>query len=226
MTGDRRTRRARGRGHGLSRVRRALAGLVLALLVAPAPARASADVRIDYAALQRLLAEQVFTTEGRRYVKGTKDSRCSYGYLEHPVVDGADGRLRIRARFSGRSAVDLFGHCVGFGDDFDLVISAVPYYRDAALRLNDVRVETATKGFYPRRVCSALADSLQAQFVYPVLQEVRKALEEPSASPGYRRVLRRFDVRQLTVTPDALTLSIDLEILVTGAPPTLGPQPR
>ena len=108
-------------------VRRVLAFVSLVLL-ASAPARAAADVRLHFSAIQRLLAEQAFTQEGRRYVKGSRDSRCSYGYLEHPQVDAAaGGRLRIRARFSGRSALDVFGHCLVFGDYFDLAITAVPF---------------------------------------------------------------------------------------------------
>jgi hypothetical protein len=185
----------------------------------PAGLHGSSDLRVEFTALQQLLADQVFTTDGRRYVKGTKDSRCNYAYLEHPVVDGVDGRLRIRARFSGKSALDLFGKCVGFGDDFDVTVTAVPYYQNAALRLKDVRVETGATGFYSRRVCSSLATSLQSQFAYPVQEEVRRALEDSTAAPGYRRSLTRFDVRQLTVSSDALTLSIDMQIVVTGKTP-------
>ena len=52
-----------------------------------------------------MLAEQVFTQEGRRYVRGTKAAKCNYAYLEKPQMRGENGLLRIKANFSGRSAL-------------------------------------------------------------------------------------------------------------------------
>ncbi len=37
---------------------------------------------------------------------GNKNTHCQFVYLETPHIDGDAGRLRIRARFSGRSALD------------------------------------------------------------------------------------------------------------------------
>jgi len=187
----------------------------VSLLLVPTVANAGADLRIQFSALQRLLAEQMFTTEGRRYVKGTRETRCSYGYLERPQVDATpDGRLRVRARFSGRSALDVFGHCIGFGDDFDVAITATPYYKDGAVRFKDVRVEPASSGLYAGRVSRALSQSLADQFAYPAAQEARRALETSPPSPGYRRELRRFDVTRLSVLPDALVLTLDFELAI------------
>lgn len=189
----------------------------LALLLVPSTARADAVLRIQYSALQRMLAEQVFTTEGRRYVKGSKDSRCSYAYLEHPRVDAeAEGRLRIRARFSGRSGLDVFGHCMGFGDDFDLAVVVTPYYKDGAIRFRDVQIETSARGLYAGRVCAALAESLPAQFAYPALQQARRALESRSPATDYPRELRRFEVTRVAVTRDSLVLTLDFEVAIGG----------
>ena len=35
---------------------------------------------------------QVFTEDGRRYVKGSKDKRCNFAYLENPRIGAANGR--------------------------------------------------------------------------------------------------------------------------------------
>src|SRR5258706_13558726 len=97
------------------------AALLLTLLAA-APSFA-AELELRYAALQRIIAEQVFTQEGRHYVRGNKTTRCQYAYLESPRI-GADGeRLRVTAQFSGRSALDMFSRCVGMGDSFDFVVT-------------------------------------------------------------------------------------------------------
>jgi hypothetical protein len=189
----------------------AIAALSIALVATPA--RAASDVRIAYGALQRLVAEQAFSTEGRRYVKGSAATRCSFAYLEHPLIDAQDGRLRVRARFSGRSALNLLGACAGMGDSFDVVITARPEYRDGSVVLTDVRVEAATHGFYATRVCRSLAESLPTQVAYPILREARRTIEAPVGG-AYPRKLTRFEVRQITIRPDALVLSVDLEITV------------
>jgi len=49
-------------------------------------------------------------------VKGSQKTPCNFAYLEHPQFQGKDGKLVIRARFSGRSSLNMFGQCVGLGD--------------------------------------------------------------------------------------------------------------
>ena len=38
---------------------------------------------------------------------------------------GENGRLILQARFTGRSALNVFGQCVGLGDSFDVHITAL-----------------------------------------------------------------------------------------------------
>jgi len=190
----------------------ACALLVVAGLAMPR-VQAATDLSVQYSALQRLLAAQAFTQDGRRYVKGTPADRCSYGYLESPRVDADGARLRVRARFSGRSALDVFGHCVGLGDSFDLVIVAVPYFANGSIRLRDVRVDPVKGGFYANRVCRALAGSLPQQFDFPLAVQAKAAVEQASDG-GYRRELKRFAVTSIQVRQDALVLTLDFELAV------------
>ena len=98
--------------------------LILALLcVAPALA---VDVELQYGALEKLIGEQAFTTEGRRYVQGAKDQKCRFAFLEKPHLSGAGEQLQLKVNFSGKTALDMFGHCVGVGDQFELTILAKP----------------------------------------------------------------------------------------------------
>jgi hypothetical protein len=188
--------------------------LALALVLLSVPAGA-VELRLHYSALERLLAQQLFTQEGRRYVKGSPRTRCNFAYLEHPKIEAWQDRLLIRARFSGRSALDLFGKCVGLGDDFPLRITARPRYRDGAVALDEVMVESEGKtGFYIRRVCSSMAASLARDFRYPLAAEARRALEDPGAQPAYRRELRRFEVPEIRVTAEALLLRLEFELAV------------
>src|SRR5205085_5625445 len=85
-----------------------------------------ADLEIRYSALERMVAAQMFTQEGRRYVRGDKAAKCQYAYLEAPKLSAAGERLQVNARFSGSSALDLFSRCVGMGDSFNLTVTALP----------------------------------------------------------------------------------------------------
>jgi hypothetical protein len=185
------------------------------LLVALAANAAAVELHVQFGALERMLSEQVFTQEGRRYVHGSKDTKCNFAYLEKPQVRGENGRLRMTARFSGRSALNFAGQCVGLGDAFDVVILALPIYRNGAIGVQDVKVSSNGKtGYYIRRVCSAMESSLAHEFRYALEHDARAMLENPAVQPNYQREVRRFSVGEIRVTDDALVLPIDFELTV------------
>jgi hypothetical protein len=188
----------------------------LLTVIALAALDASAvELHLQFGALERMLSQEVFTQEGRKYVKGSQKTRCNFAYLEHPQFQGKDGRLVIRTRFSGRSALNMFGQCVGLGDAFTVVITATPVYREGNVALAGVTaVGDGKTGFYIRRVCAALSASLAHDFHYPLAAEAQRALENPGVQPGYRRELRQFRVSEIRVTGDALVLVVDFELTV------------
>jgi hypothetical protein len=185
------------------------------LLLLFASAAHAVDLQIQFGALDRMLGEQVFTQDGRKYVHGTASTRCNFAYLEKPHFQNADGKLRIRAKFTGRSAVNMFGQCVGLGDAFTVVLTAAPQYKDGAIGLANVTASGEDHtGFYIRRVCAALSSSLGRDFKYPIASATKSVLEDPGAQPGYKRELRNFQVTGIRVTNDALVLSLDFELTV------------
>ncbi len=178
------------------------------------PLRAEVELRIHFSALKRTLAETVFTQDGRRYVKGAPNRRCNFAFLENPAIGAENGKLRVKAHFTGRSALDVFGHCVGLGDAFDVNLLAAPYYQDGNIALKDVQVDGSGRdGFYIRRVCAALKRSLERDFRYPAAAEARRVIES-SSTPSYRRELGHFNVTAIRVTPEALVLVLDFSLSV------------
>jgi len=162
-----------------------------------------------------MLAETVFTQDGRRYVQGDKNNKCNFAYLEKPHVHGEGGRLVIRARFTGRSSLNALGICVGLGDAFDVALAATPEFHDGNLELTKVSATSDGKtGYYIRRVCTALSGSLGKQFRYPLSSQFQRALEDPSIQRTYPRQLRNFTVPSIRVTDDALVLVVDFELTV------------
>ena len=187
---------------------------ILFLLAAASPARA-VEIHIQFGALERMLAEQVFTQEGRRYVHGAKGDKCNFAYLEKPQVRGDSGILRIKAHFTGRSALNVVGQCVGLGDAFDPLITAVPVYRNGAIGLQEVKVLSPGKsGYYIRKVCDAMESSLARDFKFPLETNAQALLESPGPTPQYKREVRKFNVPEIRVTNDALVLTVDFEMTV------------
>ena len=176
---------------------------------------AGAELAIHFTAIRKILAQLVFTQDGRKYLRGAPTARCNYAYLENPQIGGDNGLLRVNARFSGRSALDVFGKCIGLGDSFEASITALPYYQDGELRLKDVRVVGKGRdGFYIRRVCSALAESLRAQFKYRLLDDAKLILERQRDGTAYSQELVRFHVPSVRVASDAVVLPLDFTLAV------------
>jgi len=192
------------------------AGGVLLLLLG---SRAfSAELELRYAAMERVIADQLFSQEGRLYVRGSKATKCKFAYLESPHVGAIDGRLRVSARFSGRTALDMFGGCVGLGDSFDLTLIATPIVKNGALAFKEVNVSTPRDSFYIRRVRQALTSSFSREFKIEVRDQARRLLEKGSAEgpakPLYQQELASFDLRDVHVQPDALVLVMDFRLVV------------
>lgn len=189
---------------------------LFALLLLASPVFA-AEIELRYSALERIVAAQLFTTDGRHYVRGSRAARCQYAYLENPRIDSDGGRLRVKARFSGRSAVDFFGGCVGLGDSFDLAITASPApdhdapHHDAMV-LRDVKVTSPKDSYYIRRVRAALAGSIQRNFKIELHDQARKLFEQAGAQ--YQQDLASFELSEVRITPDALVLVIEFRVVV------------
>ena len=180
---------------------------LLAALFVFSVAAAAAELELPYATLERIMGEQLFTQEGRHYVRGNKTTRCQFAYLEAPHIDGDNARLRVKARFSGRSALDMFGRCVGLGDSFGLTLTASPAAQNGAIVFNDVNIATPKDSYYIRRVRAALARSISRDFKI-ALRDHARTLLAPAGE------LSSFDLSEIRVRPNALVLVIEFKLVV------------
>ncbi len=184
-----------------------LAALLLLTISFLAKSSRAAEIELRFATLERIIAGQMFTQEGRHYVRGNKTTRCQFAYLESPRIDADNGRLRVKARFSGRSAVDVFGGCVGLGDSFDLTMTASPAAKNGAIVFNNVNIETPKDSFYIRRVRTAMARSVSRDFKIEVRDHARTLLAQAGE-------LASFDLSEVRVTPESLVLVVDFKLVV------------
>jgi hypothetical protein len=185
------------------------------LLLAICPVWAQMELHLEYGMLQKLIATQAFSEDGRRYVRGDKSNRCNHAYLENPQVGESGGRLLVRARFSGRTALNVLGQCVGVGDSFDVAIRMVPYADRSILRLRDVQVSTGgSRGVYSRAVGSALAETIPRVLRYDLAPEFRGILESEQPGIPFRRTVDNFQVQGIRVGKEALVLQVGLKLIL------------
>ena len=188
--------------------------LLVAILLAFAGMAFPADLEIRYSALERMVAAQMFTEEGRRYVKGSQAAKCQYAYLEAPKLSATGERLRVAARFSGRSAMDLFSRCIGMGDSFDLTLTALPVPHKGAIAFQDTQISTPKDSYYIRRVRSALMRTFDQDFKIEIREQARRLLEQPASTAVYQQELKDLDLNAIRVTPEALVLVVDFKLVV------------
>jgi len=180
------------------------------LLTVPALA---ADLELRFSALERMISEQMFTQEGKRYVRGNAQTKCQFAYLESPRLGSEEDRLRVTARFSGRSALDMFGRCVGLGDSFDLTLTALPEPKNGAIALRNVKVTTARDSYYIRKVRAGLEQSFSKEFKIEVKDQARKLLEQPGGG-SYGREMSSFDLNGVHVIDGALVLAVEFKLVI------------
>jgi len=186
----------------------------LALLFTAAVPCFGAEIELRFDALERIISEQVFTQEGRKYVRGTPATKCQFAYLEKPRIGAENGLLRVSARFSGRTALDLFGGCIGLGDSFDLSIAATPVVRNGAMGFKDVKVSTTKDSYYIRRVRAALTQSFSKDVKIEVKDQARRILEQTREGATYKAEMASFDLTEVRVKPDALVLVVEFRLVV------------
>jgi len=143
------------------------------------------ELHLQFGALERLLRRATLREDGRRYMHGNQKASVVLPIWNSRTSRANAGRLRIQAKFTGRSAMNVFGQCVGFGDAFDLTILATPAIPSRRHRPQGrVSTDRWKASFYIRRVCAAIAASLGRDFRYPM--EIRNAevIEDPASIPG------------------------------------------
>jgi hypothetical protein len=192
---------------GLQGYTRSMRRVLLGLILCGVPAIGQVEMHLTFPFLEKVIAEQAFTEDGRRYVKGAKGNKCSFAYLEKPRIGEANGQLEVRAKFSGRSAMNVLGQCVGLGDSFGVVILMTPYAEKSVLKVREVEVTSdGRRGVYARSVCRALAESIPKMLVRDLGPDFKRVLESPVESFPFARAVDEVSVSEITVSPKDVVL--------------------
>ena len=173
------------------------------------------EIEIRYPLLEKQLSQQLFTEEGKRYVKGNAKTRCNFAYLDNPHFGSRDGKLLIQAKFTGKSSMDVFGKCIGFGDSFGFEILSDLTTKDGTLLLAKPNVKILGKeSFYSKKVLKALQESIADVVKYPIRDDMRKLLAAGSAATPYKVTIPKLEIRGVQILKDSLLVDVDTRFLV------------
>jgi hypothetical protein len=115
-----------------------MASILLGCFAATLPGHSdAATLTLGTAAVQKLVAERLFSEQGRWYLlNGT----C-YAYLESPRTSLAQGRIVIEAHLSSQLGVEMSGSCVGSGFNSKVVMSGRLVGAGSTLTLTEIRFD-------------------------------------------------------------------------------------
>ena len=188
--------------------------LAAAILLAAPPAQA-VELRIYFTAVQKILSQQVFTQDGRRYVRGTAKSKCGFVYIDNPRLGESKELLTMKMRVTARTGWELLGACFGPGDAFDLAIEGTPYYQDGAIRMSNIRVSTVDRGsWYSRRIRDAFARNFPKYFEYKVFDDLKNTIEKGQPKGPFSLQLGALQVPRIRVLNDSVILDLDFSLSV------------
>ena len=231
-SGERALHHGRGREASSARRLRLRLTMVLAALlgaVAAPPAALAVEVAfpltIDYAVLRAALRKHLGEETGGALELWRTPDGCGTFVVRDPVLEPADGRLRITGPATATAGLPLIGWCFGsvtWTGHAEIVArpeldhSWQLHFRDIDFRLYNAEgkpANVATRLWTVVRDWSAAELETFTFDLGPPVEEVRTLLRSLSApSGGLTAALQTLRPRELAVEPDAMRLRVALDL--------------
>lgn len=190
--------------------------LTAALLVATgaSPAR-GVELRVSRDALERTLKAQLFNgPSGRYYLKGSPQASCSI-YADDPRVTFVQDRILVRVKTHARIGTSLRGTCLGVSLAPTSEVSVSPAGEGETLGFRDARVERISEQHELNFVLTPfLSHTVPSSMKVNAADLLRKALEDPTATSGYKVSLDRLKIHSIQIQGDALIVDVDGDLSV------------
>lgn len=182
--------------------------LTLGLLaLALTGASLAAEIVFEHSAVDKLLAQTMFTNNGRHdLVKGP----CS-AYLDRPSVVIEGGRIRIRSHLTARIGVVDGRSCVGLAIASWTVASGRPVARGASVVLTDLRIDQVDDPNLRLLVESGLLAALPRAIELDMRQAVRGMLQNNSGQ--FQAEVDTLIIDSVVAADDKLSIRFDFRLV-------------
>lgn len=180
--------------------------LVLILIAFANVAATASELILEHTAIEKTLKRDVFNAKGGRYHL-VDPTTCAYSYLESPQVSISGGRLKIKSHFISQVASQIGGECVGTSDEFDVIVSGRPVYRNDKLVMDDVRLDDATNEVW-RPLIEIFIKSAGPRVLEINLKEAIQRMFKDASTP-YEVIIDKIVVRKLLAEDNKIKATFD-----------------
>lgn len=188
--------------------------ICLCLGVVPQTAHAI-EIKISAQALERTLAQQLFTADqGRYYIRGDAHSAC-FVYADNPKVTFVQDRVVVHVRTHAKLGTSLRGTCLGVGLNTEADVSVLPDAEGETIGFRDSRVENLNVSKELRFFLEPfLSHKLPQKLSVNIAEVLRKVLTKSQDSTGYDIKLDQLKIHSMQVSGDTLIVDFDGQLAV------------
>jgi hypothetical protein len=193
-----------------------VAGLVLlaGALAGVAPCRA-VELTVSRQALERTLAQQLFSGPGGRYyLKGNAHSACFIS-TEDPHLSFEQDRIVVRVKTVARLGTPVGGACLGVSLTLPAEVSLAPDAEGETIGFRDARLEKVS---YRKEINFVLSPFLRGQVPKSMRVNaadlLREALKGSMVAAGYKVSLDRLKIHSIQIVGDKLVVDADGDLSV------------
>jgi len=189
------------------------AGLIL--LVAGLRQSGAGELKVSREALDRTLKQQLFSgPDGRYYVKGNAKSACSV-YAEDPKLSFIEDRIVVEVKTHARLGKSVGGACLGLSLVLPSEVSLAPDGEGETIGFRDARLDHVSDHQELNFILTPfLSHQIPTALKVNAADLLRKALENSTASSGYKVTLDRLKIHSVQIEGDALVLDVDGDLNV------------
>jgi hypothetical protein len=183
-------------------------------LLAPKTAHAI-EIKISAQALERTLAQQLFTADqGRYYIRGDAHSPC-FVYADNPKVTFVEDRVVVHVHTHGKLGTSLRGACLGVSVTTEADVSVLPDAEGETIGFRDARVENLNVSKELRFFLEPfLSRKLPQKLSVNIAEVLRKVLAKSQDSTGYDIKLDQLKIHSMQVSGDTLIVDFDGQLAV------------
>jgi hypothetical protein len=185
-----------------------------ALLLAGALAQARAvELKVSREALERTLKQQLFgSADGRYYLKGSAQSAC-FVYAEDPKLKFVEDRIVVQLKTHAKLGHKVAGACIGIALSLPAEVSLAPDGEGETVGFRDARVDKVSDHEELNFVLTPfLSRQVPTGLKVNAADVLRKALENSTATSGYKVTLERLKIHSVQIQGDDLVVDVDGDI--------------
>lgn len=183
--------------------------ILLSALVALATPAQALEIKVSSQALERTLNKQLFTDNGRYYLRGKPGAAC-YAYAEDPQVTLNGDRIVVHIKAHARLGTTLHGACLGVALNTEADVSVVPQAEGESIGFRDARIEHLSESrelnFFLEPF---LSRKLPQQMKVNAAELLRQLLSQSAQTTGYQILLDNLKIHSMQVQGPALAVDFD-----------------